>query len=128
MSFLDLNLDDVVELAAVEPDREYKLRIIDVREGTDKNGNGYFMPRFEVVDEVGAKDFTYFLGLPNDSMDPKRVNNAKRKIKNFLDAFSLPYDSNPVNDWPGAEGWAILGLEETDQWGAQNFIKKFVKG
>jgi hypothetical protein len=128
MSFLDFNFDDVVEPRTVDPDREYKLRITDVRSGTDKNGNPYYMPRFEILDEVGAKSFTYFLGLPNDSMDAKRLNSVKYKIKTFLDAFGLPYDGDPENDWAGAEGWAILGVEENDQYGPQNVIKKFVKG
>ena len=128
MSFLDLNFDDVVEPRTVDPDTEYKLRIIDVREGIDKNQNPYLMPRFEILDEVGAKDFTYFMGLPNASMDAKRLNNAKYKIKTFMDAFGLAYNSDPTSDWVGSEGWAILGMEENDQYGPQNFIKKFVKG
>jgi len=125
MTFLDMNFDDVVEPRAVAPDKEYKLRILEVREGTDKNGNTYLMPRFEILDEVGAKDFTYFMGLPNDQMDAKRLNTTKYKIKNFVEAFGL---GNDVSDWQGSEGWAILGLEENEQWGEQNFIKKFVKG
>jgi hypothetical protein len=32
----------------------------------------------------------------------------------------------PEDDWPGLEGWAILGMEKTDQYGEQNFVKKFV--
>jgi hypothetical protein len=126
MSFLDMNFDDVVEPRAVEPDKEYKLRIIEVREGTDKNGNGYALPRLEVLDEVGAKDFTYFLGFPHDGMDAKQLNSSKYKIKSFCDAFNLDPNA-PFEDWVGAEGWAILGLNETDEWGEQNFIRRFVK-
>ncbi len=127
MSFLtDINFDNVVEPRAVDADKEYKIRIIEARQGTDKNGNPYILPRFEILDEVGAKDFTYFLGLPNDSMDAKRLNAVKYKIKNFLDAFGLDVSSDP-EDWAGSEGWAILGLEESEQYGEQNFIKRFVK-
>ena len=126
MAFLDLDFNDVVEPRVADPDKEYKLRITDVKEGTDKNGNPYLMPRFEVCDEVGVKDFSYFLGLPNSNMDAKRLNNCKYKLKCFLEAFGLPAASDP-QDWTGSEGWAILGVEENDQYGPQNFVKKLVK-
>jgi hypothetical protein len=61
-------------------------------------------------------------------MDAKRTNSAKYKLKTFMDAFGISYNSNPATDWAGSEGWAILGVEETDAWGEQNFVRKFVKG
>lgn len=127
MSFLDFDFSDVVEPHAVDPDKEYKLRILDVRQADDKNGNPYVMPRFEIMDETGAKDFTYFMGLPNESMDAKRKNTVLYRIKMFLEAFDLSPDTDP-SEWVGAEGWAILGREDNDQYGEQNFVKKFVKG
>lgn len=126
MAFLDMDFSDVVEPRVAAADTEYKLRILDVKEGTDKNGNPYLMPRFEVVDEVGVKDFSYFLGLPGAHMDAKRLNNAKYKLKTFMDAFGIEYSSDPA-DWVGLEGWAILGVENNDQYGDQNFIKRFVQ-
>lgn len=124
MAFLDMNFDDVVEPTVAPADAEYELRILDVKEGNDKNGNPYLMPRFEVIDVVGAKDFSYFLGLPNDSMDAKRLNACKWRLKTFMDAFKIEYSSDP-QDWVGQTGWAILGVEETDQYGEQNYIKRF---
>ncbi len=129
MSFLtDINFDDVVEPRAVDADKEYKIRIVDVKEGTDKNGNPYALPRLEILDELGAKDFTYFLGRPNpDTMDAKQINSAKHKIKTFLEAFDIDSSADP-SDWVGSESWAILGMKEDEQYGEQNFVKKFVKG
>lgn len=126
MAFLDMNFDDVVEPTVAAADAEYKLRILDVKEGTNKNGEPYLMPRFEVCDVVGAKDFTKYFGLPSSSMDAKKLNSVKYGLKIFMDAFSLEYASDP-SDWVGAEGWAILGVEENEQYGPQNYIKKFVK-
>lgn len=126
MAFLDMNFDDVVEPTVAPADAEYKLRIVDVKEGTNKNGDAYLMPRFEILEVVGAKDFTKYLGLPTASMDAKKMNNAKYALKVFLDAFKLEYASDPA-DWVGAEGWAILGVENNEQYGDQNFIKRFVK-
>lgn len=126
MAFLDMDFNDVVEPTVAEADTEQKLRILDVKEGTDKNGHAYLMPRFEICDLVGAKDFSYFLGLPHGEMDAKRLNNCKYKLKTFMDAFGLEYASDPA-DWVGEEAWAILGVEENEQYGPQNFVKKFVK-
>ena len=126
MAFLDMNFDDVVEPTVAPADAEYKLRILDVKEGTNKNSEPYLMPRFEICDVVGAKDFTKYLGLPAPSMDAKKLNNTKYALKTFMDAFGLEYASDPA-DWVGAEGWAILGVEENEQYGPQNYVKKFVK-
>ena len=126
MAFLDMDFSDVVEPRVAAADTEYKLRITDVKEGTDKNGNAYLMPRFEIIEEVGAKDFSYFLGLPHPGLDAKKLNAAKFKLKSFMDAFDIAYSSDPA-DWVGQEGWAILGVEENAQYGQSNYIKKFVK-
>lgn len=124
MAFLDMDFTDVIAPTVANPDTEYKLRILDVKEGNDKNGNAYVMPRFEIIDVVGAKDFNYYIGLPHAGMDAKKLNSAKYKLKCFMDAFGLNYQSE-VQDWVAAEGWAILGVQEDEVYGPQNFIKKF---
>jgi hypothetical protein len=60
-------------------------------------------------------------------MDAGKANSARYGMQLFLDTFGLDASSlaNP-SDMVGAEGWAILGLEESDQWGEQNFIKKLI--
>ena len=127
MGFLDYDLNDDQEPTAVAGDQEYKLRITDVRQGTDKNGNPYLLPRFEVVGEPTAKEFTKFLRLPNANLDAKQLNNCKWALKVFFDAFDLDANSiGSAEEMIGHEGWAILGLEESPEWGEQNFVKKFL--
>jgi len=136
MGFLDnVDLENVVEPSTVPADAEYKLRIVDVKidpstpDGLprDKNGNSYLLPRFEILDEPTAKEFTRFIGLPNDSMDAKKKNSSGYALKNFLAAFDLEQSAMvDPQDMVGAEGWAILGLEESEQWGEQNYVKKFI--
>lgn len=136
MGFLDaMDIDSGVAPTTVPGGAEYQLRIIDVREDDayddrmprDKNGNPYLLPRFEIMGEPTAKPFTKYLGLPNDSMDAAKQNSSRYGMQLFLDTFGLNASSlaNP-SDMVGAEGWAILGLEESDQWGEQNFIKKLI--
>lgn len=127
MGFLDIDLSDVQEPSAVPGDAEYKLRIVDVRQADDKNGNPYILPRFEIPEEPSAKEFTKFLRLPHEGLDAKQLNSAKWQLKLFFDAFGVdPSSLNNVDDLVGEEGWAILGLEDSDQWGEQNFVKKFI--
>jgi hypothetical protein len=129
MGFLDFDVNDVTEPTAVPADQEYKLRIVDVTQSTDKNGNPYLLPRFEVVGEPAAKDFTRFLRLPHGGQTAKQLNQTKWALKTFFDAFGVsPESLEAPEDMIGSEGWAILGAEETPEWGEQNFIKKFIVG
>ncbi len=132
MSIIDLtdtNLDDAVEPTVVDGDAEYKLRIVDCKVDKNKHGNPYMLPRFEVSDEPISKEFTKYLPLPYSGMDEKDLNNTKLKLSRFFEAFgidaSAPIDSE---DMIGLEGWAILGVETDDQYGDQNYVKRFVVG
>ena len=125
MTFLDIDVDSAIEPRSVPADVEYELRILEVKHGVDKNGNPYIMPRFEVINEVGAKDFTKFFGLPTDSDDAKKKNSKAWAIKAFCKAFKINANSD-TDTWIGATGWAILGVEENEQYGPQNYIKRFV--
>ncbi len=125
----DTNLDDAQEPVVVEGDQEYKLRIIDCKVDTNKNGAPYILPRFEIVDEPLSKEFTKYLPLPHNEMTEKKLNTTKLNLKRFFDAVGID-PNGPINteDLIGLEGWAILGVETDDQYGDQNYIKRFVAG
>jgi hypothetical protein len=136
MGFLDaMDIEEGQAPTTVPGGAEYQLRITGVREDDsyddqmprDKNGNPYLMPKFEIMGEPTAKEFTRYLAIPHDEMDAKKLNGARYTLKLFLDTFGLEAASLATpSDMIGGEGWAILGLEESDQWGEQNFIKKFI--
>ena len=125
MGFIDVNLDDAIEPQVLPADTEHELRILEVKEGVDKNGNPYIMPRFEVPGTVGAKDFTKFFGIPGGNDDPKKRNSKLWALKVFCKTFGIDVNTD-TETWVGATGWAILGVEETEQYGPQNYIKRFV--
>lgn len=131
MSFIDmsnLNLDDAVELSAVEPG-EYKIRITSVKTGTNKNGHPYLMPTFSIEGEAAAKPFTRYYGLPTPDMEEKKLNNTKLALKRFEDAFDIKLSNvQSENDLIGCCAWAILGVEESEEYGTQNTLKRLVKG
>jgi hypothetical protein len=124
----DYNLNDSHEPTAAKPGEEYRLVITDVRDGQDKNGYSYVMPRLEIVGEPYSKDFTHFLHLPSAGMNEKQLNKVKWNLKAFTTCFSIDLSrpQDPKEDWVGQEGFAILGTSDNEEYGEQNFIKKLV--
>lgn len=129
-SYLDLNLSDAVDLTTVEPD-EYRLQIIDARIGRKTpESQQYLLVRFDIADVTNAKDVTHVMMLPDPSReDAKQVNKRKLAVREFLQAcgadWTAPLDLNGLK---GMECWAILGVEESEDYGEQNRIRRFVTG
>jgi hypothetical protein len=135
MSMLDLTgiLDDIEgaeEPTIAEKDTEHKLRIVSVRGGeAGSNGCEYFSPVFEVMNAPMVKEFSTFLWVPTrDKMSEKQYARSCYELKMFADAFEIDL-SRPIDyedDLPGREGWAILGIKKSDEYGEQNTIKKYI--
>ncbi len=125
---LEINLDDVVEPRTVDADEEVELRIVDVRKDTDKNGYPYYLPRFEVVGDDYAKEFTQFVRIPHSDLNAKESNNAKYRLKVFFDTFDIDYSRGvSTEDMVGKTGWAILGVRDNDFTNEEeNYVKRFI--
>jgi len=127
MSLLDVDVSNAKEPKVLDSGSEVKLRITGVTVDNDKNDEPYMMPRFEIVDEPMAKDFTHFFRLPHDGLDEKQMNRAKWNLKVFYEAFEIDSSHGvETDDLQGATGWAILGVGDNQEYGEQNFIRKFV--
>jgi len=112
---------------------EVKARIVAVRTGvSDKNGATWYQPVFDVPSEPLAAEFNdFFWDLADrDKLDEKSRARSLRKFKLFAEAFELDY-SKPF-DWEedlvGLEGWVILGVKKSDEYGDQNTVSKYVAG
>ena len=128
MSFLDIDVKSAVEPKAVSGDAEYQLRIVSIEQRINKAGNPFIFPRFDIPSEPAAKDFSKYLPLPCDSMTEKQVNNAKWGLKAFFEAFDINTGKKiDLDDCIGRQAWAILGVSEDEEYGEQNFIKRFIK-
>lgn len=126
----DWDLDRVEEPIVLPDGTEVQLRILSVKQGTDKNGLLYWQPTLEIMDEPRCKDFTYFLHCPNrQEMNAKQFHRVSFALKVFMLAFELNYKHsfNPMEDWLGATGWAILSLRDNGQYGMQNGIKRLIQ-
>jgi hypothetical protein len=127
MGFLDINLGDAQEPKAAK-EGEYIVRIVDINEGIDKNGHNYLQPILDIPGEPTAKSFSHFLGLPYEGMDEKSRNNSKWRLKLFFEAFGIDHSKTiDTAAIKGRQAWAILGVDSNDQYGEQNFVKKFVR-
>jgi hypothetical protein len=140
MSMLDASgwdLEDSYDPIALPDGTECEIRILDVGCGKDKNGLEFLMPRFEVVDQPLAKDFSHFFHLPTDDIDPetgkpkmdkKTLNRVKRALYKFFLCFDIePGVFDPEDEWPGMQGWAILSYSNDPQYGEQNRVKQFLQ-
>ena len=136
MSFLDLNLNDVPDLKALE-DGEYELRLTDVElrtvnnSASTYNGAQFLLLKFDVPSEPDSKGVTHTLFLPREVDDDKQKNARLRQLKAFCDAFDVDYTKGIDIDEmkaSGATGWALLKMEEDPEYGEQNRIRRFVVG
>ena len=133
MSMIDpteWELESSEEPYALKDGAEVQLRIIEVRKAErPDNGAVYYTIRMEVPTEVYSKDITDWLDIPSLKLDAKRLNAARQKMMVFLQAFSIdtsrPFD--PTEDWVGQEGWAILSLSKSEQYGEQNRVSKYLR-
>ena len=138
-SKLENEIENVPEPTTLKKGTEVKARIIGVRTGvvekddSDYVGLSYFSVSFDTPDEPLAKEFSDFFwdlcdleGLKNIS--EKAALGAMRKFRTFAEAFGLDY-GRPFDleeDLPGKEGWLIVGIKKSDEYGDQNTVQKYL--
>lgn len=125
MGILDYNLADIPELEVLPPD-EYQLEVASANSDVvDKNNN----PGLKLLlksDKTNTALISHWIGLPHPENDDEEESNKKlRRLKRFVDAFSIvKHDTD--EDLIGTRGFCLLALEESDEYGKQNRVKKFV--
>ena len=132
MSILDLtsyNVNDSQDPEVADADTDVELRIVDVKMDINKSGNPYFLARFEVSDQPLTKEFTRYFALPHKDMSEKQLNACQNNMRKFGEAFDIDFSSKiNLEDLKGLTGWAILGIEENEEYGEQNYVKRFTTG
>jgi len=138
-SSMEQEIENVPEPSVLKKGTEVRARIISVRTGTvekedsDYYGLAYFAPTFDAPDEPLAKEFSDFFWDLCDiealrAISEKTALGAMRKFRNFADAFGLDY-SRPFDledDLPNREGWLIVGVKKSDEYGEQNTVQKYL--
>lgn len=138
-SKMEGDITNAPEPIALKKGTEIKARIISVRTGvvekadSDYEGISYFSVSYEAVDEPLAKEFSDFFWDLADrdklaNISEKTAIAAIRKFRNFATSFGLDY-SRPFDledDLPGLEGWLIVGIKKSDEYGDQNTVQKYL--
>lgn len=120
------NLSDIPELSIV-PAGEYDLRLISRKETTSKDGRKGIQTVWEIVGEDNALNVFDNIWLPMDKDDPGKANTMWRMIKERLSALGLPTDGSlELSDFDGITCSARLEIENSEQYGDKNVIKKIL--
>lgn len=131
-SELENEIKNVPEPVILKRGEEVKARIIAVRTGiSDKNECTWYQPVFDVPSEPLVTEFNdFFWELDREKLSEKDYIRALRKFKMFAEAFDIDY-SRPFDweeDFIGKEGWVIVGIKKSDEYGDQNTVQKYVAG
>jgi hypothetical protein len=131
-SDMEQEILDAQEPTVLPKGTEVKVRIIQVRSGTsEKNDADYLMPMYEVQGEgmEMVKEVSDFMWvLDRDKLPAKDYARALDQFKKFAKCFGIdlsrPFD--PEEDLIGLEGWIIVGLRKSDEYGEQNNVSKYI--
>lgn len=127
-------VENAKEPVLYEQTDEVEVRIIDVREGTNKHGLPYISPVFVINGEAGYKPFNKYLPLPDESMDEEDQANAFLGLQRLCKCFDLDIRSmfNPdetinIDEVRNATGWVTLGVQPaSEKFEASNYIRRMV--
>jgi hypothetical protein len=132
-SNLEKEIADAPEPKILPRGSEVKARIISVRSGvSDKNDARWYQPVFDVPEDPMVSEFNDFIWdlADRDKIDVKQAARNLNRFKHFAAAFGLDY-SRPFSwedDLIGLEGWVIVGVRKSDEYGEQNNVSKYVSG
>jgi len=138
-SSMEKEITNVPEPVTIKKGVEVKARIISVRTGivekeeSDYVGLSYFSVSYDVPSEPLSKEFNDFFW---DLVDIEKLRNisektalgAIRHFRTFAEAFGLDYGRpfDLEDDLPGKEGWLIVGIKKSDEYGEQNTVQKYI--
>lgn len=129
-SDLEKEIQDAPEPKVLPKGTEVKARIVSVRSGvSDKNDCTWYQPVFDVPDDPMVMEFNdFFWELDREKLTAKQFQRQLFQFKQFATCFGLDF-SRPFqweDDLPGLEGWVIVGVRKSDDYGDQNTVSKYI--
>jgi len=125
---VDMSFDDVYDEIVHPTGYEAKLRCVSASKGVDKNEADYWKLSYEDTTDPHVKRISVFIGFPKKGVhDVRQVNNKKKGFMEWKQAHGLPLNE-PValSQCVGLEAWAILRQTESEQYGLQNDVKRWI--
>lgn len=134
MPFADLNITDAEEPEVVDPD-EYEVKVTDAQLEESKKGDPMVHLTLDILndkkgDPVGhTRNIHEYMVFPNSEDDEDARNFKKLQIRRACEALGVPYDEQGFNvdDFFGQTAWAMLGKDESDEYGESNEINRWVQ-
>lgn len=133
MSFLDIPTENELPEQAPASAGEHELRIIGMerKQGNSKKDGAPYDSiniALEVIDELDRKAIYHTIFLPKSDDAPDRRDQALRRIRYFQQAFKLPsqIDLDNLDMYAGYTGFGLLELEQNEEYGDRNRVKRFV--
>lgn len=122
---IEVNPEDAVELAAL-PEGEYKVKCLKAEYMEGDSWNAIKM-LLEPIDHPEAKLINHMLWLPQkDDDDARRKQTSTKRLEYACTAFGVGFPKFQDTDFTNQEAWALLSVEETEDYGEQNKVKRFV--
>lgn len=123
-AFMDIEIDDAQELGTVDGDDEYTVEIVEVTPTPEKS---YVILQLRIQGAEMTKQIWHYLTYPKSGDNAEKINNKKLRIKRTFEAFDIQsHERTSFNLWMGRTARAVVGLEESEDYGKQNRVKKWV--
>jgi hypothetical protein len=121
--FMDIDLDDVVEPQVLAEGSQVK---VVVESCTVPEGKEYFCLTLKVT---GGQDLVdpkgYLTGTKGEEKESR--NQRGRRIKLAVEALGVdPAHWKDPTTWEGHSAWALLGLEDSEEYGRRNTLRRWV--
>jgi len=131
-SFLDIDLEGVPELTLLDDNTEVEVKCFsaEVKESQATPGSMYISLGLEVVGIPTAANIYHMLFLPKQDDEEKKKLNKLRSLKGAAEIFGVSFGASGIDvaEFVGNSAWAIVGVEQSEEYGDKNKIKRFIRG
>ena len=127
MGLLDYNLDNVPEEAVAEKG-EYEIKLNSCESKPSQAGDPMLRAVITIPEEADVPDIFHYIMLPKDDDTEKDKNNKLRRLLSFLECFGISHEGGFDPETLGGQtGYAMIKVTESDEYGKQNAISRFLK-
>jgi hypothetical protein len=131
-SFIDLNAEDIPELAPTDPG-QYELLCTSAElvertaEELEAGKSNYISLKLKIMGVDTAPSIRYMINLVGPKDDIEKKANKVKWAKSTVAAFGVDHSNEfSVAEFVDKSVWAILEIEQTKNYGPQNRVKEFV--
>lgn len=126
MSFIEININDAIEPSIVE-EGEYAVRIEDAEVKVGQSGKKYLGLRLSILNENNVKQVNEVLMLPDAADDESTKNRRLLALKRMCTCFDYePQGGIDTAELIGREGRVFLKIEDSEQYGKSNKVRRYV--